>query len=133
MPGKFSIADLLRHMAGIERQVFAQVVIGNNPSYKGCGKELADGYDNILAYFNEMHSQSIEVFESLDDADLTKNVKALDGKHIEVGKFLRELIVHEVHHRGALCIYLNLLNIVTPSVIGFTEEQVIQVSSQKII
>ncbi|MES2779390.1 MAG: hypothetical protein V4651_05775, partial [Bacteroidota bacterium] len=42
--------------------------------------------------------------------------------------FLRALVVHEVHHRGALCIYLNMLDVTTPPILGFTEEQVIQVS-----
>jgi len=128
MPGKFTIADLVRHIAAIERHVFAEVALGNKPNYKGCGKELADGFDNIVSYFNEMHAQSITMFKSMSDEDLTKKTKTLDGKDIEVGNFLRALIVHEVHHRGALCIYLNLLGIETPPVIGLKEEQVKQLS-----
>lgn len=126
MPGKFTIADMVRHIAAIERLVFAEVAIGNKPSYKGCGNDLADGYDNIVTYFNEMHSQSIEIFKSLRDNQLTTKVKTLNGKDIEIGNFLRALIVHEVHHRGALCIYLNLLNVTTPPIFGLMEEQVIQ-------
>lgn len=110
------------------KNVFAEVVIGNKPNYKGCGKELAEGYDNILLYFNQMHSQSMNIFKSLTDQGLTKIIKTLDGKYIEVGIFLRALILHEIHHRGALCIYLNLLNIETPAIIGLKEEEVIQLS-----
>ena len=128
MPGKFTIGDLVRHIAAIERWVFAEVAMGRKPSYKGCGKELADGYDNVVSYFNEMHSQSIEIFKSLSDEDLTKHTKTLDGKDIEIGNFLRALIVHEIHHRGALCIYLNLLHIESPPIIGLKEEDVIQLS-----
>jgi uncharacterized damage-inducible protein DinB len=127
-PGKFSIADLVRHIAAIERTVFAEVVRGNKPCYKGCGKELADGYENVLAYFNRMHSESMDLFKTLTDADLTKKIKSLDGKDIEAGHFLRAMIVHEVHHRGALCIYLNLLGIQSPPIIGLMEEQVIELS-----
>ncbi|MEO6302904.1 MAG: DinB family protein [Bacteroidia bacterium] len=128
MPGKFSLADLVRHLAAIERYVFAEVAKGNHPCYKGCGKFLADGYDNIMTYYNEMHLQSIEIFKSINDEDLTKKIKVLDGREIEIGNFLRALIVHEIHHRGAMCIYLNLLNIETPSIIGLKEEQVIELS-----
>jgi uncharacterized damage-inducible protein DinB len=128
MPGKFTIADLVRHLAAIERNIFAEVASGGPPSYKGCGKELADGYENIIAYYNEMHNQSIQIFKSLSDADLSKKINALNGKEVEIGNFLRALIVHEIHHRGALCIYLNLLNVATPPIIGMTEEQVIQLS-----
>jgi len=127
-PGKFTIGDLVRHMAAIERWVFAEVAQGNKPAYKGCGIELAGGYENIVSYFNQMQDQSIQIFKSLKDEDLTKHVKTLDGKDIELGSFLRALFLHEIHHRGALCIYLNLLNVETPPIIGLKEEQVIQLS-----
>lgn len=126
--GKFSIGDMVRHMAAIERWVFAEVAQGNKPAYKGCGKELAEGYENVIAYFNQMQNQSVQIFKSLKDEDLIKNVKTLDGKDIELGSFLRALFLHEIHHRGALCIYLNLLNVETPPIIGLKEEQVIQLS-----
>ncbi len=126
--GKFTIADLVRHIAAIERYVFMEVIQGNKPSYKGCRKELADGYQNIISYFNEMHKQSIEILSAMSDDDLLKEVETLDGKITTASNFLRALIVHEIHHRGALCIYLNLLEVNTPPVIGLMEEQVIQLS-----
>ena len=126
--GKFTIADLIRHIASIERHVFMETIRGNKPGYKGCDKELADGYENVLQYFHDMHWQSIDVLSSLSDEDLLKEVKTLDGKTAKAGNFLRALIVHEVHHRGALCIYLNLLGVKTPPVIGLMEEQVIELS-----
>jgi uncharacterized damage-inducible protein DinB len=128
MPGKFTIADLIRHIAAIERNVFAQVLSGGPPTYKGCGKELADGFDNIMVYFNEMHEQSIEIIKSLSSHDLTKKIKSLNGKEVEVETFLRALVTHEVHHRGALCIYLNMLGVRTPPILGFSEQEVLQLS-----
>ena len=128
LPEKFTIADLLRHIAAIERYVFMEVIQGNKPAYKGCRKELADGYQNIFDYFHEMHQQSIEILSSLNDEDLLNEIKTLDGKITTVGNFLRALIVNEVHHRAALCIYLNLLGVSTPPVIGLMEEQVIEIS-----
>lgn len=126
MPGKFTIAGLIRHMAAIERYVFAAVAKGDKPSYRGCGKELADGYQNVLSYFHQMHEQSMAIFSTLTDESLERNVNSLDGKVMELRNFLRALIVHEIHHRAALCIYLNLLNVATPPIIGLMEEQVIQ-------
>lgn len=128
MPGKFTLADLIRHIAAVERRLFAEVVLGNKPAYKGCGKDIADGYENILTYFNEMHEQSIQIFKSFTDHDLLKKIKSLDGKEVTIGNFLRALIVHEIHHRGAMCIYLNLLGVKSPSILGFMEEQVIELS-----
>lgn len=128
MPGKFSIGDQVRHIAAIERNVFAEVALGNRPRYRGCRKDLADGYDNVVSYFNEMHRQSVLIFQSIADESLRNTIKSLDGKDIELGSFLRALVLHEIHHRAALCIYLNLLGVTTPPIIGLMEEQVIQLS-----
>jgi uncharacterized damage-inducible protein DinB len=131
MPGKFTIADIVRHIAAIERNLFAEVVSGKPPAYKGCGKELADGFKNIVSYFNEMHIQSMQIFKPLTDDSLSKKVISLNGKEVEISNFLRALIVHEIHHRGALYIYLNLLNVRTPPIFGLTEAQVIQISKDQ--
>jgi uncharacterized damage-inducible protein DinB len=128
MPNKFTIGDLVRHIAAIERNVFAEIALGNRPTYKGCRKDLADGYENVLQYFNLMHSQSIEIFKSISDESLKKTIKSLDGTDIELGNFLRALVVHEIHHRAALCIYLNLLGVKSPPILGLMEEQVIELS-----
>lgn len=128
MAGKFTIGDLIRHIAGIERYIFAEVAVGNKPNYSGCGKELADGYENTVSYFNEMHRQSLEIFNSIPDDSLKKKIKSLDGKEVELSIFLRALLVHEIHHRGALCIYLNLLGVASPPIMGLMEEQVVQLS-----
>src|SRR4051812_48954963 len=82
MAGKFTIGDLLRHIASIERNVFAQIASGKKPAYTGCSKELADGYENVISYFNEMHRQSLEIFRSLGDDRLKEKVTSVDGKKI---------------------------------------------------
>ncbi|WP_266205340.1 DinB family protein [Pontibacter kalidii] len=71
-PGKFTVADMLRHIAGIERYLYAEVAQGRPSRYKGCGKELADGYQEVLRYFEELHLQSMEIFSSLQDQDLNR-------------------------------------------------------------
>src|SRR5580658_5356736 len=72
MPGKFTIGDQVRHIAAIERYMFAETVAGRPSAYHGCGKELAGGYENVIAYFNELHRQSVAIFSSLTDEDLNK-------------------------------------------------------------
>jgi uncharacterized damage-inducible protein DinB len=126
--GKFTIGDIIRHIAAIERYVFAEIAIGNKPCYRGCGEEISKNYNNVFDFFNEMHAQSIQLFESLDNESLSKKVSSVDGNQIKLSSFLRALIVHEIHHRAVLCIYLNLLGIQTPPVIGLTETQVIELS-----
>lgn len=131
LPGKFTFGDLIRHIAAIERNVFAEVAMGKQPTYQGCGKELADGYELTLVYFEQMHLESVEIFKTLSDHNLKQKVKSLDGTDVELGNFLRALIVHEIHHRAAMCIYLNLLGVQSPPVLGLTEEQVKLISRKK--
>lgn len=129
MEGKFTLGDLVRHIAAIERHVFAEVAAGKPPRYAGCRKDIVDGYDNIVMWFNELHLQSVEILKSIPDSSLSKNITSLDGNKIPLKNFLRALIVHEIHHRGAMCIYLNMLQVTTPPIIGLMEEQVIRLSS----
>lgn len=132
-PGKFTLGDLIRHIVLIERNVFAEVALGNKPKYKGCGKEFAMGYDDVFHFFKVMHQQSIEILQSIPDEQLKQKMLSLDGKEIQLGNFLRSMIVHEVHHRGAMCIYLNLLGVESPPVIGLREEEVIQISKKQLL
>jgi uncharacterized damage-inducible protein DinB len=125
---KFTIGDLIRHIAAIERNVFAEIVLGHKPCYAGCGPELADGYPAVVTYTNEMHRQSMKIFAALTDADMMRKVQSLNGSEVTIGNFLRALVVHEIHHRSALIIYLNMLGVATPSLFGFSEAEVKEAS-----
>lgn len=123
MPGKFSIGDQIRHIATIERYLYAETVAGRKSAYRGCGKELADGYDEVLAFFDELHGQSLEIFSRLSDENLKMHLSA--GKvEMRVWKWMRLMIEHEIHHRGELYIYLNLLGVKTPPMFGMSAEEV---------
>jgi uncharacterized damage-inducible protein DinB len=76
-----------------------------------------------------MHKQSMSIFNKLQDEDLHKKIQTLSGAEVSLSTFLRALIVHEIHHRATLCIYLNLLGINAPPLLGLTAEQVIQKSN----
>ena len=124
MEGKFTIGDQIRHIASIERYLFAEIIAGRKNSYPGCGKELADGYDNIVKYFNRLHSESIAIISSLSSDDLDRKYTTPDNSKIAGGKWLRALIEHEIHHRAQLYLYLNMLNVTTPPMFGLSAEEV---------
>ena len=133
MPGKFSIADELRHLAGIERYMFAETIAGRPSAYPGCGKELADGYEAVKKYFNDLHQEAMKIFSQLTNEDLKRTCTTPGNSDLPVWKWLRAMVEHEIHHRGKLYIYLNLLNIAAPPLFGLTSEEVkeksIQISS----
>lgn len=128
-PGKFTIADQIRHIAAIERHMYAETVLGKPCKYSGCGKELADGYDNVLKFFNEKHQESMEIFSRLTDDDLQRKCLTPGNASIPIGKWLRTLTEHEIHHRAQLYIYVNMLGVETPPMFGLSSEEVIKRSS----
>lgn len=127
-PGKFTIGDQIRHIASIERNMYGETISGRKSAYQGCGKDLADGYDETVKYFNEMHRQMIEILTGLSDEDLNRRCLTPAGSEISVWKWLRAMTEHEIHHRGELYIYLNLLDVKTPQIYGFSAEEVQEMS-----
>lgn len=122
--GKFSLGDLVRHIATIERYMFAETVAGRPSRYAGCGPELAGSYEEILALRERLHAESAESFSQLTPEDLQRKCTTPDGGQIAVWKWLRAMVEHEVHHRGQIYLYLSLLGVPTPPLYGLTSEQV---------
>ena len=128
--GRWTFADLIRHLAATERFMFAQNVAGEPSRYPGHGKDLADGYDEVLSYFNRMHVESVEIIRGLSDQDLQKTCETPGGASIRAWKWLRAMIEHEVHHRGQLYMMLGVLEVKTPPLWGLREEELVQRSSR---
>jgi uncharacterized damage-inducible protein DinB len=123
-PGKFTLGDLVRHIAAIERNMFAENVQGKPSRYAGCGKELADGYDQVLQFMESKHRESVEIFSRLSPDDLNRKCETPGGVSITVWKWLRSMVEHEIHHRGQIYLYLAMLGVATPPLYGLTSEQV---------
>jgi len=123
--GKFTLGDLVRHIAAIERHMYAEAVQGKPSRYNGCGPELASGYNSVLEHFNTMHKESVEIFKHLSAEDLNKKCLTPARSPITTWKWLRAMVEHEIHHRGQLYIYLGMLNIPTAPIFGLTSEEVI--------
>ena len=64
------------------------------------------------------------IFRSLSDDDLEKKCVTPGGVELRVGKWLRSMTEHEIHHRGQIYVYLGILGIATPPIYGLTEEEV---------
>lgn len=122
--GKFTFADLIRHLASIERYMYAENVQLRPSRYPGHGKELADGYEQVLAYFDRTHLESMEIFGRLSDEDLRKKCKTPGDSEITVWKWLRAMVEHEIHHRGQMYIYLSMIGASSSPIYGLTSEEV---------
>ena len=128
--GKFTIGDLIRHIANIERFLYAETVAQRPSLYDGCGEEYAKGYDEVIKFYDKQYTDSIEIFSQLSQEDYFKKCKTPASYEITTWKWLRLMVEHEIHHRGQLYVYLGMLGIEVPPIYGLTSEQVIELSGR---
>jgi uncharacterized damage-inducible protein DinB len=98
--------------------MYAETVAGRPSRYAGCGRELANGYDAVVEYFERLHAESVAIFSQLSDQDLASKCRTPADADITTWKWLRAMCEHEAHHRGQLYLMLNLLEVPTPPLYG---------------
>jgi uncharacterized damage-inducible protein DinB len=123
-PGRMTPGDLVRHLAGIERYMYAENVHGRPARYPGHSRSIADGRSATLDYYDRLHREARDLFSSLTDARLSEKCLTPAGSPITIGKWLRAMIEHESHHRGQLYFILGLRGVPTPPIYGLTSEEV---------
>ena len=122
--GKFTFGDLVRHLAAIERWMYGETVQGRPSAYAGCGRDLADGAEAVLAYYDRLHDESRAIFAALTPERLAGRTVTPAGAPITTWKWLRAMIEHEAHHRGQLYLMLAMRGVPTPPIYGLTSEEV---------
>jgi hypothetical protein len=53
----FTISDTIRHMAAIERYLYAEIAAGRPGAYTGCGRNLADGAAQVLGFYRHLRGE----------------------------------------------------------------------------
>src|SRR5215217_1426392 len=82
MPGKFTFADIIRHLATIERYMYAETVQGKPSSYPGYGESLQQRQESPVEFMDRLDDESIAIFKQLRDEDLTKKCTTPAGTSI---------------------------------------------------
>lgn len=122
-PGRWTAGDQVRHLAGIERWMYAETVMGRPSRYPGHGVELAAGFSAVVEYHDRLHAESRAIFAALSPAAWNGKITTPAGAPITTWKWLRAMLEHEVHHRGQLYFTLGLLGVPTPPIYGLTEPE----------
>jgi uncharacterized damage-inducible protein DinB len=123
-PGRMTAGDIIRHLAGIERYMYAENAHGRAARYPGHSRELAEGLDATVAYYDRLHAEARALFAELTDARLLEKTRTPADTPITVWKWLRAMLEHESHHRGQLYFILGLRGVHTPPIFGLTSEEV---------
>ena len=126
--GRWSFGDQVRHLAGIERWMYAETLSGRPTRYQGHGRDLADGLDEVLAYHDRCHDESMALFQAVTPEQWMGKSVTPAGTSITTWKWARAMVEHEAHHRGQMYMTLGLLGITTPPLFGLREDQVLEVS-----
>jgi uncharacterized damage-inducible protein DinB len=124
-PGRWSLGDQLRHLAGIERWMYAETLNGRPTAYRGHGRDLADGLDAVLAYHDQCHAEAMALFRELSPERWAGKTLTAAGTPITTWKWARAMIEHEAHHRGQVYFMLGMFQVATPPLFGLTEPEVI--------
>ena len=124
-PGRFTFGDIVRHLAGIERWMYAETVSGRPSRYAGHGRDLADGAEAVLKYHDRLHAESRAIFAAISPEQFGGRSMTPGGTTITTYKWLRAMFEHEAHHRGQLYLMLGLRDVATPPIYGLTSEDVV--------
>jgi uncharacterized damage-inducible protein DinB len=122
-PDRWTLGDLVRHLAAVERYMYAENAQGRPSRYHGHGRELADGFEAVVHYLDALHAESMAIFRALTPEQLSGRSTTPGGTSITTWKWLRAMIEHEAHHRGQLYLMLGMLGAPTPPIFGLTEEE----------
>ena len=128
--GRWSFGDQVRHLAGIERWMYAETLSGRPTRYPGHARDLADGLDAVLAYHDRCHDEAMALFQAVTPEQWTGKSVTPAGTSITTWKWARAMVEHEAHHRGQMYMTLGLLGIETPPLYGLREDQVREASQK---
>ena len=130
VPGenRWSLGDQLRHLAGIERWMYVEQLLGGRTRYPGHTREIADGLDAVLAYHDRCHAESMDLLRTMTPEQWTGRSTTAAGTTITTWKWARAMVEHEAHHRGQVYMTLGLLGVATPPLFGLREDEVLEKS-----
>ncbi|MDF2629059.1 MAG: hypothetical protein K0R39_2890 [Symbiobacteriaceae bacterium] len=121
-PGKFSLGDLVRHIAATER-MFVAVALDGRWAYPGHGRELASTKEEAVAYLAAGHAAAMERLHGAPDTLLNEKRPTPDGHAVSAWRILMLMAEHEVHHRSQISQYLVDLGLEPPQIFGMRLEE----------
>ncbi len=124
----FTFGEILRHLAGLERYMFAENAVGRPSRYPGHHSGLAEGREATFAYIGGLHEEAMSMLGSIGNDGMLATCVTPGEATMPVWKWLRSMVEHEAHHRGQIYTYLSILGVPAPPLYGLTAEEVVALS-----
>ncbi|MGE7908786.1 DinB family protein [Lysinibacillus xylanilyticus] len=120
---KFSIGDLLRHIAS-SRLMFLGIFEHGSWTYAGHDISKGASLEDISNYLESCQVKLTEGLLKIGNDLLSKKVLTLHGHEVSAWRILTSIPEHEIHHRGQISTYLQMNKIEPPQIFGLKIEQV---------
>ncbi|MFF2794202.1 DinB family protein [Lysinibacillus xylanilyticus] len=120
---KFSIGDLLRHIASA-RLMFLGIFEHGSWKYVGHDIRMGASLEDISNYLESCQVNLTEGLLKIGNDVLSKKVLTLHGHEVSAWRILMSIPEHEIHHRGQISTYLQMNKIEPPQIFGLKIEQV---------
>ncbi|MGE8034640.1 DinB family protein [Lysinibacillus sp. NPDC093692] len=120
---KFSIGDLLRHIASA-RLMFLGIFEHGSWTYAGHDTSKGTSLEDISNYLESCQVKLTEGLLKIGNDILSKKVLTLHGHEVSAWRILMSIPEHEIHHRGQISSYLQMNKIEPPQIFGLKIEQV---------
>jgi uncharacterized damage-inducible protein DinB len=121
---RWTMGDLLRHLALLERWMWAENVQGKPSRYSGHGRDKAEGVEAVGELMDRLHEEACAIFGALTPEQLRAPSVTPAGVPLSTAKWLRAMVEHEAHHRGQVYLMLGLSGVAVPQLFGLTAEEV---------
>lgn len=113
--GSFSFKEAVGHIIADELWFVGDVSKALGLPSPQTSSEAKGNPKEELGRFWEIHRQTVSLVNSLEDQDLEKVVKFMDGKwEAPIYEALQSILEHQVHHRGQLIVYFRILGLEPP-------------------
>ncbi|MFZ5825112.1 MAG: DinB family protein [Bacillota bacterium] len=122
-PGKFTLGDLVRHLASTEA-MFTGAVLQGEWAYRGHGRKHGASLEEALRYLKRTHEDCMARLRAAPDDLLRAKRPTLHGYPVSAWHLLMAMAEHEAHHRSQVSQYLVALGVEPPQVFGLKIEQV---------
>ncbi|MEK7409124.1 MAG: DinB family protein [Acidobacteriota bacterium] len=81
---------------------------------------------NVLSWYDQKLPPLVERLKGISDADMTRTISFFGIWNLPAVAYLPWLIVHTVHHRGQLSVYLRVVGGKVPSIYGGSADEPFQ-------